>query len=63
MTYRAIVGRKVEKEPDRTSVRGGAFSWRRGIDIITVTLECGHQKVYRGEAPKEKARCAECARP
>lgn len=63
MAYQMIIGRKVEQEPNKTSVRGRTFSWRRGVDIITVTLECGHQKVYRGNAPKRKAQCEECERP
>jgi hypothetical protein len=61
--YRSIVGRKTQREPNRTSVRGRLFTWRAGTDVTTVTLSCGHTKVYRGfkdSAPKEKALCHEC---
>jgi len=60
MPYRKIVDCKVTKERDSMSVTPKTLNWRRGIDIFTLTLECGHKKVYRGTAPDNRALCKQC---
>lgn len=63
MPYRKIVDCRTSKEADTASNNSHGFTWRRGIDVYTVTLECGHKKVYRGQAPSYRAMCKECERP
>lgn len=64
MPYQEIVSRKTEREPDRSTPahsRSRIWSWRAGTEVTTVTLACGHTKVYRGMfVPKTKAWCKEC---
>jgi hypothetical protein len=45
---------------EKSSIRGRMFSWR-AIPVTTLTLECGHTKVVRGDnVPKHKALCKKC---
>ena len=38
------------------------FTWWQ-TKVTTLTLECGHQKVYRGDStPKSTAICKECSK-
>lgn len=66
MPYQEIVSRKTTTEPDKSTPahsRSRTWSWRRGTDVTTVTLSCGHTKAYRGDVhsvPKTKALCKEC---
>jgi hypothetical protein len=60
MPYRKIVKCVKSKERDSLSITHKTLNWRRGIDIFTLTLECGHKKVYRGSAPDQRALCKKC---
>lgn len=45
------------------SQRGRNYTWWQ-TRVTTVTLECGHTKVFRGETiPKAKVRCTACGEP
>lgn len=66
--YQEIVSRTTRQEPDKATPahsKSRTFSWRAGTKVTTVTLACGHSKVYRGfdEGPKFKALCKECEGP
>lgn len=63
--FREIVARSRSQAPNRQTPahsRSRTWSWRRGVDIWTLTLSCGHTKVYRGDyTPKNMALCKECS--
>lgn len=57
--WRKITGRS-EKWEQHTSSRGRLFRWWQ-VRITTVTIDCGHTKVFRGDGiPKAKVRCPAC---
>lgn len=54
--FRTIVSRNVQHEE-----HVGRRSWWM-VEITTLTLQCGHTKVYRGcGVPREKVRCRTCS--
>lgn len=54
-----IVQFKHDRE-EHTSLRGRMVSWR-AIPVTTLTLECGHEKIIRGDkVPKRHTACQEC---
>ena len=64
MSFQPIVSRKTEREADHVTPahsRSRIWCWRAGTKVTTVTLACGHTKVYRGDSvPKDKALCKQC---
>lgn len=57
--WRKITHRSQIKE-EKVSLTRTLFNYRM-VPVTTVTLECGHQKVYRGgNVPGTKAQCKEC---
>lgn len=57
--WRKVTGRDRCLE-EKSSIRGRTFSWR-ATPVTTLTLECGHTKVIRGDnVPKHKTVCKEC---
>ena len=59
--WRRIVGKK--KAKDETVKLSTKSFYYHMVPVTTVTLECGHKKVYRGSCahvPQEKARCSAC---
>lgn len=58
--WRKITGRS-ETWEQHESIRGRHYTWWQ-VKITTVTLDCGHTKVFRGDSvPKAKVRCPACA--
>lgn len=59
--WRKITG-QVRKLEEKASIRNRYFSWR-AVPVHTLTLECGHMKVVRGDnVPKKRTLCEECER-
>lgn len=60
--WRKIVG-STRTQEEHSSKRGRQFTWWV-VMIHTLTLECGHQIVKRGDCgiPTTKVRCAECGK-
>lgn len=57
--WRKITGRERMWE-QHESIRGRNYTWWQ-VPVTTLTLECGHTKVYRGDGvPSKKVRCAAC---
>lgn len=57
--WKKIVSRSRAKDVSVT-FRGRNFTYHM-VPVTTVTLECGHQHVYRGSGvPKLKIRCKLC---
>lgn len=54
--------RKITQREQIKEEHVGRRSWWVTL-VTTLTLECGHQKVYRGYGgvPKTKVRCKDCA--
>jgi len=57
--WRKIV-RATERMSETISLNRNLFSWR-ALPVTTLVLECGHEKVVRGESvPKHKTICKQC---
>lgn len=60
--WRKIVRCDIRRD-ESVTMTAYTYSWS-STDVHTLTLECGHTKVYRGHAaaPKHKALCKACSR-
>lgn len=58
--WRRIVASSRAKE-EHVSLTTRTFNYR-AVFVTTITLECGHKRVYRGDsAPSSRALCRECS--